>query len=287
MRARVLLPTCLCLMLACVPVHALAQSAGNSYLTLSIFGSDRIQIAPGETARDVFPVRVVDTNGAPLPGVVVEYTVDGACDGLPLQPDPCPPPQVYGHFPPVDVGYRVVVDADGRATADEFFAGTVAGVYSVRACALNAENGIYPCVSFIIHQVELGATVPITPGFTGAWYDPGQSGHGLLLEVLPESRLLAYWFAFDPDGRQSWFGGVGAIDADIAIIYADTGAGGAWIPNFDPSQYARLPWGTLMFQFSDCNHGRVDFTGTYAGTAYGSGHMDLTRLTQPAGVSCN
>jgi hypothetical protein len=35
---------------------------------------------------------------------------------------------------------------------------------------------------------------------------------------------------------------------------------------------------------SDCNNGRVDFASTRPG--YGSGHMDLTRLTQTAGLTC-
>ena len=26
----------------------------------------------------------------------------------------------------------------------------------------------------------------IGPGFTGAWFDPAQSGHGLFIEILPE-----------------------------------------------------------------------------------------------------
>jgi hypothetical protein len=41
-----------------------------------------------------------------------------------------------------------------------------------------------------------------------------------------------------------------------------------------------------MFQFSDCNHGRVDFSSVANMGFYGTGHMDLTRLTQPAGFAC-
>jgi len=129
------------------------------------------------------------------------------------------------------------------------------------------------------------AAVDIGPGFTGAWYDPEQSGHGLFLEVLPNNQLLAFWFTFTPDGtQQSWFGGVGPYAGNKATLPVNLTTGGRWIPNFDPSKRIDHPWGTLTFTFSDCDHGRVDFTSSYPG--YGSNHMDLTRLTLPAGLTC-
>ena len=36
----------------------------------------------------------------------------------------------------------------------------------------------------------------IDPGISGVWYDPNQSGHGLCIEVLPDSRFSASWFAW-------------------------------------------------------------------------------------------
>jgi len=129
------------------------------------------------------------------------------------------------------------------------------------------------------------AAVDIGPGFTGAWYDPEQSGHGLFLEVLPNNQLLAFWFTFTPDGtQQSWFGGVGPYAGNKATLPVNLTTGGRWIPNFDPSKRIDHPWGTLTFTFSDCDHGRVDFASSYPG--YGSNHMDLTRLTLPAGLTC-
>ena len=68
--------------------------------------------------------------------------------------------------------------------------------------------------------------------------------------------------------------------ANIPVFQA---TGGRWIPNFDPGRVVNSPWGTLTFTFADCNHGRVDFNST---TGYGSGSMNLTRLTQPVGLTC-
>jgi plastocyanin len=128
--------------------------------------------------------------------------------------------------------------------------------------------------------------VPITPGFTGAWYDPTQSGHGILIEVLDDNRFLAWWFTFTPDGQQAWFGNVGTIDpaTNTGTIAALQTQGGRWIPNFDPANVTQPPWGTLTFSFTDCDHGRVDFDSSVTG--YGTGHMDLSRLTHIGGLAC-
>ena len=104
------------------------------------------------------------------------------------------------------------------------------------------------------------------------------------IEVLPEDRLLAWWFTFTPEGEQAWFGNVGTIDGDCATVDAVRTIGGRWIPNFDPGAVTQPAWGTLTFSFTDCNHGRVDFSSVDSG--FGQGHMDLTRLTQPAGLTC-
>jgi hypothetical protein len=125
----------------------------------------------------------------------------------------------------------------------------------------------------------------IGPGFTGAWFDPAQSGHGLIIEVLPGNRIQAAWFTFNPAGtEQAWFVGAGTYAGSTATISAVTQpTGGRWIPNFNPGQVVANSWGALTLTFTDCNHGRVDFTSTLG---YGAGSMNLTRLTQVAGLSC-
>ncbi|HSC09716.1 MAG TPA: choice-of-anchor Q domain-containing protein [Rhodanobacteraceae bacterium] len=131
----------------------------------------------------------------------------------------------------------------------------------------------------------LASTMAIDASFTGSWFDPAQSGHGLMLEVLPDQRLLALWFAFTPAGnQQSWFGGVGTYSGNTATINdVALPTGGSWIPNFDPATIVRNPWGTLKFTFADCDHGKVEFNSK---DGYGTGSMNLLRLTMPAGLSC-
>jgi len=124
----------------------------------------------------------------------------------------------------------------------------------------------------------------IDSGFTGAWYDPAQSGHGLFVEVLPGNRVFVGWMTFNPAGtEQAWFVGVGTYSGNTATIPAvSLPTGGRWIPNFNPNQIINNLWGTLTFTFTDGDHGKVDFNSVFG---YGTGSMNLTRLTRPAGVT--
>ena len=132
----------------------------------------------------------------------------------------------------------------------------------------------------VLPRIFLGA------GFTGAWYDPAQSGHGLFLEVLPGNQLLAAWLTFDAAGNQAWFVASGSYSGYTAFLRGvDRPSGGRWIPNFDARQVTHNAWGTLVFTFIDCNNGRVDFFSSDPG--FGNGGMTLKRLTMPAGLTCN
>ena len=125
----------------------------------------------------------------------------------------------------------------------------------------------------------------ITPGITGAWYDPAQSGHGLFVEILPENRILAWWFTFDAQGNQAWFGGVGTYTGNSGVISMAKTAGGRFPPNFNASLITNPSWGTVTLNFSNCNEGRIDFAAQLPG--FSTGSMRLVRLTLPAGLSCN
>ncbi|HET7844791.1 MAG TPA: hypothetical protein VFL14_11610, partial [Xanthomonadales bacterium] len=132
-------------------------------------------------------------------------------------------------------------------------------------------------------NVFAGANPFALQNYTGAWYDPPQAGHGIFLDQLPDGRLVAWWFTFDPNGAQAWFGGVGQINGTTAVVSVVRTQGTRFIPNFVSADAVNNPIGTLTFNFTSCSTGRVDFA---LDSEFGTGFMNLTRLTTPVGVSC-
>jgi hypothetical protein len=176
-------------------------------------------------------------------------------------------------------------DAPGLGTARSGHTATV--LRDGRVLVVGGAGGPVDSHGLLASAELYGVPPPgtITPAYTGSWFDPAQSGHGLHLEVLPGNKFLAAWFTFNPAGtEQAWFLGVGDYVGNTATVtQVAQPTGGRFIPKFDPGQVVNNPWGTLKFTFSDCNHGRVDFDSV---RGYGSGSMSLTRLTQPAGLGC-
>jgi len=131
-------------------------------------------------------------------------------------------------------------------------------------------------------------TPAIGPGITGAWFNPAQGDQAFMLEVLAGApmQMLATWIVYAPQGGPAWIFGLGPIIGDGATIQGiqSAGSGARFPPNSDAANIQVVPWGTLAFRFSDCNHGHVDWTSSVPG--YGSGAMDLVRLTLPAGLEC-
>ncbi len=125
---------------------------------------------------------------------------------------------------------------------------------------------------------------PLGPGFTGAWFNPAQDGHGVFLEVLPGNRMVAAWYVFTPNAQQAWVVGAGTITGNTAAVDVQIASGTSFPPMFNPAQVVRTPWGRLNFTFTDCNTGRMDYQSTVVG--YGSGSIPLTRVTLPAGLTC-
>jgi len=139
-----------------------------------------------------------------------------------------------------------------------------------------------------IIYVGVSPLAAIDGGVTGTWFNSAQSGMGFVVEILPGSpmHMLASWLTFSPDGEPAWIVGLGPIAGDHATLQATqtVGRGARFPPNFDPSNVQTQTWGELTFTFSDCNRGHVDWSSTIPG--YGSGGMDLTRLTVPSGLTC-
>ena len=163
--------------------------------------------------------------------------------------------------------------------------------YAASANAGRLANGTYT-VNWSFPALSATYTVGNVPavgaGFTGSWYNPQQSGHGLQVEVLDTAppQALVTWYVFAPGGGQDWISGTGTIDGNRITVQAlrIVGAGALFPPNFDPAHVERQPWGTLTLTFSDCRNGQLAWHSSLPG--YGDGVLPITRLSLPAGLTC-
>jgi hypothetical protein len=148
-----------------------------------------------------------------------------------------------------------------------------------RACACPSDEQL-------IGGICRSQTFAIGGGISGSWYDPLQSGHGFLIEVIKDSdQAQIVWFAFDNDGRQAWISAIGPIEDNRIRAPALHVEGGRFPPNFRASDVERNPWGTLEFTFSDCDHASMTWS-TNDPDFTPAGSMSLQRLTQIEGTSC-
>jgi len=127
------------------------------------------------------------------------------------------------------------------------------------------------------------AHADIRPEYSGAWYNPDQSGHGLSIEVLDHERTIAFWFAYTPDGLPMFLVIDGANEGNTVTGPAYAYQGMIW-GQFDPATLEGEDWGVVSIEFLGCDHATLTWSSSVQG--YGDGQVELQRLTALAGLSC-
>lgn len=137
-------------------------------------------------------------------------------------------------------------------------------------------------------EVAAGA-FPILDAHSGSWFDPANSGRGIVLEIAADPDdagrriLIAYGYDYR-EGAQVWFNGampfaVGDHEVSVPMqIAAGADFGAAFAPGavqFDAG------WGTLHITFSACDVGNFTYT-----SRFGDSTQRLTRITTPSGRGC-
>jgi len=120
----------------------------------------------------------------------------------------------------------------------------------------------------------------------GAWYDPGHSGEGWVVEVLTGDRAVVYWFTYPvgEEGRQAWIQGQGQVTGDsIEITDTVIASGPSFGPDYDPADLDTGDWGTWTMTFSGCDAGTVHYDGP---AGFGSGDFQVRRLSSVQGSAC-
>lgn len=120
---------------------------------------------------------------------------------------------------------------------------------------------------------------------SATFYNPDESGHGIMIDLIDDELVWMCWFAFDLDGNPAWICSIGMYSGDT-IVFDDviTVEGGAFPPLFDAEKIVHIPWGTITIVFTSCNVGTMQWTTDAEG--FQSGSMPLHRLTTLWGVDC-
>lgn len=125
----------------------------------------------------------------------------------------------------------------------------------------------------------------VNPSMSASWFNPEESGHGIMIHLLDADTAWMCWFTFTLTGETVWVCAIGQIMGDT-IIFEDafTVEGGAFPPNFDPELIVEIPWGSITVVFTGCDSAVMTWTTSAPG--FTSGSMPLVRLTTLWGVSC-
>ncbi|MEZ5461128.1 Kelch repeat-containing protein [Dokdonella sp.] len=126
------------------------------------------------------------------------------------------------------------------------------------------------------------------PGISGPWYNPQRSGEGFVLGYMPNGSLLVNWFTFPAPGEsgtQDWIVGEGGyvVGNRVRFDHMYRAFGGVWGEAFDPTAIDRVEWGTLEFEFHDCNTATFRYDGP---ATHGSGEYSMIKLAAIDQIDC-
>jgi len=134
--------------------------------------------------------------------------------------------------------------------------------------------------------------------YSGAWFNPDRSGEGFVIEVMPDDRVVVYWFTYTPDqsGLQAWMigdsrfaneeSGAGSSSAQtdrIDMTLFQT-SGGAFGQDFDPNSVNLFEWGQLDIEFSDDDTAHIYWDGP---PEYGTGDYPIERFARAKLAECD
>lgn len=129
---------------------------------------------------------------------------------------------------------------------------------------------------------DTGEPFSISLGHSGLFYDPSRDGEGFLVDTLPDGRGLMFWFTYD-QGEPMWLLAIGPIEDNTMLLNEVFVTSGPRFDAFDPAELELVNWGSMVFEFDDCDNGRVHY---FSDLGFADGTIELTRLSNIAGIRC-
>jgi hypothetical protein len=168
---------------------------------------------------------------------------------------------------------RLVFDACGAARLR--FTGPAGAGRGERTLRQVGHLGGLACAADAVGAAEVTGIGALS----GSWYDPGQPGQGVSLQVAADGAATVLVFGYAPaTGAPVWLRGSGRIDAAGRARFATVVR-----PHTDRSGTpVEQDWGTLQIDFSGCDQAVLRYRSHQPG--YGSGELPLARLTRPLGL---
>jgi len=132
--------------------------------------------------------------------------------------------------------------------------------------------------------------IPVNPpsiraDISGSWFNPGQSGHGLMIEVLDSQRAVVAWYTYDANGAPLWLFGTGVVQGFDIAVDLSAFSGGRPPADWAAGAPQGEPWGTALLQFQSCQLATLSWESTHPD--FGTGELALERLTWLQGERCN
>ncbi|MEM1411417.1 MAG: hypothetical protein AAGH19_03585 [Pseudomonadota bacterium] len=155
----------------------------------------------------------------------------------------------------------------------------------------NTEFGFEPLITRAQKLTDVagcGSDVTAHPnaGLSGSFYDANRDGEGLIVQWLPDGRVVVIMFTFGPGGNQLWITGSAPSDGkSVSIEALYPTAFTSWGSGFVADQVQLDPWGTFNLTWQDCNTLSFELVPS-AGGFGGRQTRSYTRLTTLQGTSC-
>jgi len=162
----------------------------------------------------------------------------------------------------------------------------------------NHKNSLLPklilAVALLFPIASFSANTWVQGGHSGGWVNAEEPLHGMFVEVIVDVNsptglsVVVAWYAYI-DGQQTWVIGFGPVVQDGAEQVANLSAfvyqGNDFPPLYNPALTTEIPWGEMTIEFDGCD--KAFFTWDSDLPGYGSGQMELERLTTIAESLCN